>query len=172
MVVWTICYNFIFLVCVGLLLLLCHLRPHWFWRKESQFFLFFVLNFSPQDWGTATLSDSWIYLHCRRKCLEHCLSDNSPGQVFHPTNLNHCLLTSIQVRLDEQIAITRCHKSVRGTSKWVKRELLEMEEGRSKEEAKHLLKVIEHQGAFWLPWHYEINNSPWFPTAVPAMPCL
>ena len=148
MVVWTICYNFIFLVCVGLLLLLCHLRPHWFWRKESQFFLFFLLNFSPQDWGTATLSDSWIYLHCRRKCLEHCLSDITPGQVlhptsrfpccvllilswnttnenpstdklsrainYHPTNLNHCLLTSIQVRLDEQIAITRCHKSVRG----------------------------------------------------------
>ena len=111
-------------------------------ERKVLFPLFFLLNFSPPDWGTATLSDSWIYLHCRRKCLEHCLSDITPGQVLHPTNLNHCLLTSIQVRLDEQIAITRCHKSVRGTSKWVKRELLEMEEGRSKEEAKHLLKVM------------------------------
>ena len=34
-----------------------------------------------------------------------------------------------------------CHKRVRGTSKWIKRELLEMEEGRGKEEAKQLLQV-------------------------------
>ena len=35
----------------------------------------------------------------------------------------------------------RCHKSVKGTGRWIKRELLEMQEGRSKEEAKYLLQV-------------------------------
>ena len=39
------------------------------------------------------------------------------------------------------MVLVRCHKSVRGTSKWIKKELLEMEEGRSKEEAKQLLQV-------------------------------
>ena len=74
--------------------------------------------------------------------------------------LQHISPLPLDIRLNETIKTpqthwnapsARCHKSVRGTSKWVKRELLEMEEGRSKEEAKHLLKVKEHQGTFWLP---------------------
>ena len=34
-----------------------------------------------------------------------------------------------------------CHKRVRGMGKWIKKELVEMEEGRGKEEAKQLLQV-------------------------------
>ena len=46
------------------------------------------------------------------------------------------------------IFTNRCHKSVKGSGRWIKRELLEMQEGRSKEEAKYLLQVyfiIHHE---------------------------
>jgi len=39
------------------------------------------------------------------------------------------------------IFTNRCHKSVKGSGRWIKRELLEMQEGRSKEQAKYLLQV-------------------------------
>ena len=60
--------------------------------------------------------------------------------------------------------LVSCHKSVRGTGKWIKKELLEMEEGRRKEEAKHLLQVQLEQNNMHFVWFVEKVSLPYFCT--------
>ena len=60
--------------------------------------------------------------------------------AFLTISLDRCLALHILAKTTLMLAVS-CHKRVRGTGKWIKKELLEMEEGRSKEEAKQLLQV-------------------------------
>ena len=93
--------------------ILCKIQPNWLWL---------------QDEDTNNLSDRWLPLPLSGSHLEHHLPNLQSGQVGDPSYPCQCCLLS-------------CHKRMKGMGKWIKRELLEMEEGTGKEEAKQLLQV-------------------------------